>query len=369
VVNGLRGSANSFNIDGVNAVSTITGYQSAGGNNTGYNAAGGTNRMVTVDALEEFRVVTSSFAPEYGRNPGAHVLLVTRSGTNHFHGTTFNYLRNDKLDAADWFVNQAGQSKPRLRSNDFGGVFGGPVVRNRTFFFVSYEGQRLVEPKFTITTVPSLAARQRACAVAQPFLNAFPVPNGPDLGNNHAEFSAGYSNPLTTDSVLFKTDQIVTDRLRSFATFTWAPSSKASRSNSGTASLADSDVQHLRERSLTVGLTYVPAGVLVSDLRLNFADNVNESHFTMDSFGGAVVPANDLLLAGTTPANHYSFINLGDPGGDLFGGSIGAFQQRQINVADGTTFVHGTHQLKFGADYRCCFPSSGQPATSIFNPN
>jgi hypothetical protein len=176
VVNGLRGSANSFNIDGVNAVSTITGYQSAGGNNTGYNAAGGTNGMVTVDALEEFRVVTSSFAPEYGRNPGAHVLLVTRSGTNHFHGTTFNYLRNDKLDAADWFVNQAGQSKPRLRSNDFGGVFGGPVVCNRTFFFVSYEGQRLVEPKFTITTVPSLAARQRACAVAQPFLNAFPVP-------------------------------------------------------------------------------------------------------------------------------------------------------------------------------------------------
>jgi len=78
--------------------------------------------------------VTSSFAPEYGRNPGAHVLLVTRSGTNQFHGTTFNYLRNDKLDAADWFVNQAGQSKPRLRLNDFGGVFGGPVVRNRIFF-------------------------------------------------------------------------------------------------------------------------------------------------------------------------------------------------------------------------------------------
>ena len=290
VVNGLRGSANSFNIDGINAVGTITGYQSAGGNNAGYNAAGGTNGMVTVDALEEFRVVTSSFAPEYGRNPGAHVLLVTRSGTNQFHGTSFNYLRNDKLDAADWFVNQAGQSKPRLRANDFGGVFGGPVVRNRTFFFISYEGQRLVEPKFTITSVPSLAARQGASALAQPFLNAFPVPNGPDLGNDHAEFSRGYSNPLTTDSVLLKADQIVTDRLRSFATFTWAPSNKASRSNSGTASLADSDVQRLRERSLTVGLTYVPTGFLVSDLRLNFADNLNEQHFTMDNFGGPSFP-------------------------------------------------------------------------------
>ena len=76
----------------------------------------------------------------------------------------------------------------------------------------------------------------------------------------------------------------------------------------------------------------------------------------MDSFGGAAVPANDLLLTGTTSASYYSFINLGDPGGDLFGGSIGTFKQRQINVVDGTTFVHGTHQLKFGADYRLLLP-------------
>jgi hypothetical protein len=161
---------------------------------------------------------------------------------------------------------------------------------------------------------------------------------------------------LTTDSVLLKADQNINERLRSFATFTWAPSSKASRSNSGTASLADTEVQHLRERSLTVGLTYVPAAVLVSDLRLNFADNLNESHFTMDNFGGAAVPTNDLLLTGTTPANYYSFINLGDPGGDLFGGSIGTFKLRQINVVDGTTFVRGTHQFKFGADYRLLLP-------------
>ena len=356
VVNGLRGTANSFNVDGVNAVGTITGYQSAGGNNAGYNAAGGTNGMVALDALEEFRIVTSSFAPEYGRNPGAHVLLITRSGTNQLHGTAFNYFRNDKLDAADWFANQAGQSKPRLRLNDFGGTLGGPLIRDRTFFFLSYEGQRLAEPKFSITTVPSLAARIEAPAVAQPFLNAFPIPNGPELGLNRAQFSVGYSNPLTTDSVLLKADQIVTDRLRTFATFTWAPSSKASRSNSGTASLADTNVQSFRQRSITAGLTYVPTGFLATDLRLNFADNGNQSRFTMDGFGGARIPTNDLLLPGTTPANYYSFVSLGDPGGDLFGGSAGTYQQRQINVLDGTTFVYGTHQLKFGADYRLLLP-------------
>src|SRR6202046_4759504 len=86
VVNGLRASANSFSVDGVNAVSTVMGYQAAGGNNAGYNVAGGTNSMVSVDALQEFRILTSSYAPEYGRTPGAHVLLVTRSGTNAFHG-------------------------------------------------------------------------------------------------------------------------------------------------------------------------------------------------------------------------------------------------------------------------------------------
>jgi hypothetical protein len=110
VVSGLRASANSFSIDGVSAVSTVTGYQSAGGNNASYNAAGGTNSMVPVDALQEFRILTSSYAPEYGRTPGAQVLLVTRSGANTFHGAAFHYFRNDRLDAADWFVNQAGQS-------------------------------------------------------------------------------------------------------------------------------------------------------------------------------------------------------------------------------------------------------------------
>ena len=356
VVSGLRASANSFSIDGVNAVSTVVGYQAAGGNNASYNAAGGTNSMVSVDALQEFRILTSSYAPEYGRNPGAQVLLLTRSGTNSFHGVAFDYFRNDKLDAADWFVDQAGQRKPRLRSNDFGGVLGGPLVRNKTFFFVSYEGQRLAEPQFAVTTVPTRAARLAAPEIAQPFLNAFPLPNGPDLGNNQAQFSSGYSNPLSTDSTLAKLDQNFTSKLRAFGTFTHAPSSETSRTNSGSASLADSDVVEFREDSLTAGLTYIFSAVLTTELRTNFSKNVNASHFTMDTFGGAVVPANDLLVPGTSPANNYSFVALGDPGGDLFGGSIGTSEQRQINVVDGTSYVSGAHQMKFGVDYRELLP-------------
>jgi len=356
VVNGLRATANSFSVDGVNAVSTVTGYQSAGGNNAGYNAAGGTNSMVSVDALQEFRILTSSYAPEYGRTPGAQVLLITRSGTNAFHGTAFDYFRNDKLDAADWFVNQAGQSKPPLRSNDFGSVLGGPVVRNKTFFFVSWEAQRLVEPHFAVTTVPSLAARQAAPAAAQPFIEAFPLPNGPDLGNDQAQFSSGYSDPLSTNSTLLKLDQTFTPRLRGFTTFTWAPSEKTSRSNSGSASLADSFVTEVREKSLTAGLTYIFNAATTTDLRINLSDNTNASRFTMDTFGGAVVPANALLPSGISPTQNYSFVSLGDSAGDLFGGNTGALEQRQINIIDGVNHVLGSHQMKFGIDYRELLP-------------
>src|SRR5262245_36547597 len=87
--------------------------------------------------------ITSSFAPEFGRTPGGQVSIVTRSGTNNFHGTLFENLRNDVLDAKDWFVNFNGLPKPQERLNDFGGVLGGPVFKDKTFFFFSYEGQRL----------------------------------------------------------------------------------------------------------------------------------------------------------------------------------------------------------------------------------
>jgi hypothetical protein len=233
---------------------------------------------------------------------------------------------------------------------------GGPIIHDKTFFFVSYEGQRLTQPQFAVTIVPSLAARQRAPEVAQPFLNAFPVPNGPELGNNRAQFSSGYSNPLSTDSTLIKVDQNFGSRLRAFSTFTDAPSGKTSRSNSGSASLADSNTAQLRQKSLTAGITYIVNAVLTTDVRINFSDNISKSRFTMDSFGGAVVPANDLLLPGTSPTTNYSFVSLGDPGGDLFGGSIGASEQRQIKVVDSLSYISGAHQLKFGIDYRKLLP-------------
>src|SRR6266404_3130388 len=156
-VNGQRADANYFTVDGVSANFGITGFitltQTAGGALPALSASGGTNSLVSVDAMQEFRIQTSSFAPEFGRTPGGQISIVTRSGTNAFHGTLFEYFRNDVLDARDWFVNFNNLAKPAERQNDFGGVFGGPVLKDKAFFFFSYEGLRLRQPATQQTVV------------------------------------------------------------------------------------------------------------------------------------------------------------------------------------------------------------------------
>src|SRR3954471_14842730 len=142
-VNGQRADANYFTVDGVSANFGVTGYfpmmQTAGGALPALSASGGTNSLVSVDAMQEFRIQTSTFAPEFGRTPGGQIAIVTRSGTNGFHGSVFEHFRTDALDAKDWFVNLNGLPKPEERQHDFGGVAGGPIARNRSFFFFSAE--------------------------------------------------------------------------------------------------------------------------------------------------------------------------------------------------------------------------------------
>lgn len=149
-VNGQRADANYFMVDGVSANFGVTGYfpmmQTASGALPALSASGGTNSLVSVDAMQEFRIQTSSFAPEFGRTPGGQISIVTRSGTNAFRGSVFEYFRTDALDAKDWFVNFNGLPKPEQRLSDFGGVLGGPLRPDKTFFFYSHEGLRLHQP-------------------------------------------------------------------------------------------------------------------------------------------------------------------------------------------------------------------------------
>src|SRR5262249_27909852 len=131
--------------------------------------------LVSLDALQEFRIQTSSYSAEFGRTPGAQVSFVTRAGSKVWHGSAFDYLRNGVFSANNWFNNANRIPKTSERQNDFGGTFSGPVMlprfgeggrqpwyngRNKTFFFFSYEGLRLSTPQAAQTTfVPDLCLR------------------------------------------------------------------------------------------------------------------------------------------------------------------------------------------------------------------
>jgi hypothetical protein len=173
-VNGQRANANYFTIDGVSAnigvSSGLTLVQSGSGSLPGLSATGGTNSLVSVDALEEFQVQTSGYTAEYGRMPGAQITILTRSGTNQLHGSLFDFFRNSALDASDWFANANRLPDSALRQNDFGGVLGGAIRRDKTFFFFSYEGLRLRQPQFAVTDVPSLQFRKLAGSSVVPGL-------------------------------------------------------------------------------------------------------------------------------------------------------------------------------------------------------
>src|SRR5271163_859045 len=178
-VNGQRSDANYFMVDGVSAnfgVTVIGLGQTLGGAIPGFTAQGGTNGLVSVDAMQEFRIETSSYPPEFGHTPGAQISIATKSGGNQFHGTAFDYLRNDVFDARNYF-DAPPLPKPPLRQNDFGGTLGGPIRKDKTFFFFSYEGLRLRLPQTAEDQFYTASARAAVAPAYLPLINALPLPD------------------------------------------------------------------------------------------------------------------------------------------------------------------------------------------------
>jgi hypothetical protein len=147
--NGLRPSQNNYLLDGIDNNSDTVDFLN------------GTNFIVLppVDAIQEFKVQTADFSADLGRAAGAVLNATIKSGTNSFHGAVWEFLRNDKLDAADWFTNNNGTRKGELRLNQFGASIGGPIVKNKLFFFGDYEGLRVVQGVTSTATVPTLNER------------------------------------------------------------------------------------------------------------------------------------------------------------------------------------------------------------------
>src|SRR5262249_47242465 len=127
----------------------------------------------SMENVQEFRVESNSYPAEYGTGTGGQISLVTKSGSNDFHGSVFEYLRNNALDARNFF--DLGNTAP-LRLNQFGGSVGGPLIKNKAFFFFSYEGYRLRAGINSIEAVPSATAAERAVPAIRPLLDGFRSP-------------------------------------------------------------------------------------------------------------------------------------------------------------------------------------------------
>jgi hypothetical protein len=353
-VNGQRPDANYFTIDGVSAnLETYLAGQGGAGQLPATDAFGGMSNLVSLDALQEFRIQTSTFAPEYGRTPGGQVSVVTKSGTNDFHGTAFEYFRNDILDANNWFANNAGLPKPELRQNDFGGVLGGPILKDKLFFFASYEGLRVRQPKVANTYEPTLATVQSAASAVQPLLNAFPKPNGKDFGNGTAQFISGYSDPSSLNAGSIRIDYLATRKITIFGRYNDAPSSITQRgpSNNNYNTILHT---HYGFQTVTAGSNQAISPHMTNEFRFNYSRSRLNGLYTLDNFGGAVPPANSILYPSfAPPTSNFEFLGDTNPNGLSYtAGKLANNLQQQINLTDDLAYTVGTHRLKFGVDYR-----------------
>ena len=369
-VNGQRANANYFTVDGVSAnVGVSAGAapgQAASGGLPALTVLGGANNLVSLDALEEFRLLTSSYAPEFGRTPGAQVAIVTRSGSNELHGSAFEYFRGGGLDANDWFANSRGLPRPAIRQHDFGATLGGRLVRNRAFFFASYEGMRLRQPQVALPELPSRAARDGAPAQVRPHLKAFPAPNGADLDNGFAEFTASYSDPSRFDAASLRLDFVAAQALTLFARYSNAPSRTSQRGGVGTPGQTGQSLNTITRtaldtETLTAGATWARGPRVTGDLRFNWSRVRGETELVLDDFGGAAPPDPALLFppfAGRESSGFQVTLRGGLNSGFGTGKNVSNFQ-RQINLVGNVSVVGAGHELKFGVDYRRLAPVYG----------
>jgi hypothetical protein len=353
-VNGQRANANYLMVDGVSGNVgvrvTESGNQELNGSIISTGMAGGSQGVVSVDEVQEFRVQTSSFAPEFGRTPGAQIQVSTRSGTNTFHGSAYDYFRNDALDASDWFVNSQRLAKPPLRQNDFGGVLGGPVLPNRLFFFTSIESLHLVQPRTGILYVPTPAVRSApGNAIAAHLLNAYPLPNQAGSNAQSRRYAASYGDRTRSDLFAFRSDYVLNERFHAFSRVSYGRGYGYQGMGTGRYRYSAGNT------SVTAGATVFLAPSVTNDLRLNYSTASRDYGPTPELPSGAETLQLSNMIPSFNPEEQWANLIMG-PYSNLMGGTRAGNYQRQFNVVDAFDHVIGKHQLKVGADVRLMRP-------------
>ena len=361
---GQRPNTNYFTVDGASANNGVTAgglpAQSAGGSLPSLSAFGSMDSLISLDAVQEVRVRTSSSVAEFGRMPGAAISLSSRSGANEFHGSVSYRMRNELVNANDWFANAAAYGPLPLRLHDVAETLGGPVRRNRTFFFLSHQHITLRQPYVWRQPVPSSDARENAADWAQPVISLFPIATGPALGSGVAEWIGRADRPASLSAGGARLDQAIGSRVSLFARYHDSPSAN----QFGVLAVNQID---LRSQSLTLGLTAQPAGTLVLDTRANQSEVRAHSVWTRD---GSAAPdcglqplASDFLNA-PTPCGYMVRFSIGGIG-QLVSGREGDRWQRQFQFLQSASLLTRRHAVGIGVDYRAIVAVRRDPTGTL----
>lgn len=337
-VSGNRPQQNLFLLNGVE-------YTGAAENNM--TPGGPSQQLLGVDAVREFNVLRDSYGAEYGKHPGGQVLIVTESGSNQWHGSAFEFLRNNSLNSSNYF--DAGGAPPFQR-NQFGAAFGGPVKKDKTFFFANYEGYRQHLDQTSVSFVPDAASRAAAVPAVQPLLNLWPVPaaGAPDF-NGIAQVFSSPPQSVREDFGTTRLDHIFSDRDSLSGIYTVDDGGDVTATPVNPYS---TDILNLREQVVSIQETHLFSPATLNTARIGYS---RAGYF----FTGEPTP--------NTPAATVPGFLLGRRvGAVVVGGSAASNPQAQIGLAgsnngsnlslarnlftieDRVTLTRGKHEITLG---------------------
>ena len=357
-ISGARPQQNNYRLDGVSLNDYANGAPGSvlGGN-------------LGVDAIQEFSVLTSNYSAEYGKTSGGVVNAVTRSGTNELHGSAYEFLRNSSLDAKNFFDDRT-RKIPPFRRNQFGGAIGGPIQKNRTFFFADYEGIRQSTGISTLTFVPSQNARAgQLCSnpagadpsnpcipttvtvdpAASSFFTFYHTPNGPAIGNGDtAQYTFAGQQIVNENFVTARADHKFSNNDSLFGTYMFDRTPYASPDG-----LNNVEFTTLTARQFAaLEETHIFSPGFVNSIRLggnHETVNNNESLTAINTDAAR----KDLGVGGTAFAGRAAPQVLVGGLTDFTGGVGGSptyfYHWNSIQLYDDAFWTKGTHSIRFGA--------------------
>jgi hypothetical protein len=341
-ISGTRYNSNLFQLDGLDV------------NDTAGSAGSATGNLMGAEAVQEFNIVINGYSAEYGKHSGGVFNAVTKSGTNSLHGTLFEFLRNDNLDAARWEDNRTGQPKPEFKRNQFGASLGGPLVRDRSFFFGSYEALRERVGRSRTTNVPTEALRRgelrdpgtgivRLIPIdpeVKPFLDFYPLPspNGRISSDGTQERFDLINLPSREDYFTTKVDHHISDKDSLFGRYTFDDANKTV-----TVGLAATNFNVSRSQSAALGWTHIFSPTLINQLLLGFSRN-NISDDNAERLKDVQLPAKYQFGPWPGEIGGFSVPSLTN----IAQAPARVYINNAFQLKDDIFYTKGRHSLKFG---------------------